>query len=219
MVIGFVWAICNVLFVASRLEALVDLSKVQYYGVIYLFQHSDRAMMEAAIYLLFSFGFFYAIISRFHHARKRGAVLAESFFIFIISLIIQGIVLACGYPGAEALGDDTLAMSQLRQPDVRFLLLIVLASISHVALIATITASVWQRKWHANNIGVHMLLGLPTTLAIIALSIPSALFDLGHAEWLFYLWFGSMPLTLALSCAKELSPPYLLKLSGATASA
>ena len=208
MLIGIVWSLCNFLFVWLRLDGLVQLADVQQYGVLYMLQENEQAIKETIIYLLFTFVFFYAIISRFYHARKRGKVLAESFFIFVISLIIQAIVLACGYPSAEVLEGD----AGMRQVDMRLVLLIAIASISHLALIATITASVWQRKWHANNFGVHMLVGLPSVLALILLSMPVSLVQFSDASWLFYLWFCSMPLTLAVSCATELRPPYLLRL-------
>jgi hypothetical protein len=212
LAIGAGWAICNFLFVLLRLEPLLDLSKVQYYGLIYLLQQSQRAIVESVIYLAFTFVFFYALISRFHHARKRGRVLAESIFIFVIFLIIQGILLACQYPSAEAIAGDTTLLTELRPMNARSFLLIALAAISHFALIATVTANVWQRKWHANN-GIHFLIGLPTVLALILMSIPPSIFDVGNAAWILYLWFCSLPLTFAWSCATELRPPYLLKLS------
>jgi hypothetical protein len=212
LAIGAGWAICNFLFVLLRLEALVDLSKVQYFGVIHLLQQSEHAMVESLIYLASTFLFFYAIISRFHHAKKKGRVLTESFFICAIFLIIQGILLACQYPSAEALAGDTTLLTELRPMNARFFLLIALAAISHFALISTVTANVWQRKWHANN-GINLLIGLPTALAMILMSIPPSIFDFGNAAWIFYLWFCNLPLTFAWSCATELRPPYLLKLS------
>lgn len=212
------WSIANVMFASLRLGHLLDLERLQDFGFLYLLQQSERAIIDFAAYSLFTFAFFYAIVSRFHHARKRGKVLAESFFIFVISLIIQGIVLACGYPSAEALADDAATTNMLCALDARFVLLIVLAAISHVALIATVTASVWQRKWYANNVGVHLLIGLPTSLALILFSMPANVVELGEPGWLFYLWYGCMPLALAASCATELRPPFLLKLSGAATS-
>jgi hypothetical protein len=212
LAIGAGWAICNFLFVLLRIEPLVDLSEVQYHGVINLLQQSERAILESVIYLVFTFVFFYAIISRFHHAKKRGKVLAESCFVFVIFLIIQGILLACQYPSAGALAVDRPALTELRSMNARYVLLIALAAMSHVATIAAVTANVWQRKWHANN-GIHFVIGLPTVLAMILMSIPPSIFDVGNAGWIFYLWFCSLPLTFAWSCATELRPPYLLRLS------
>jgi hypothetical protein len=211
LIIGSLWSLCNLIF-ALYLGSLIDLHSIQYYGLIYLVQQSERAIAQLSAYLLFTFVFFYAIISRFHHARKRGRVIAESFFIFVISLIVQGIVHACAYPSTEAIAGDATAPVSFRPVDLRFFLLVVLGSISHLALIATVTASVWQRKWHANNVNIHLLIGLSTTLLLIMLSLPPALIDLGDASWLFYCWFASLPLTFAMSCATELRPPYLLKL-------
>lgn len=200
------------LFAWLRIDGSTPLHNVQYHGIAYMLQQSSQALTETAIYLLLTFGFFYAIVSRFHHARKQGRAVIESATIFITWLIIQAILLACQYPNAEALATDAPALDEYRTPDSRFFLLVILASISHLALIATFTASVWQRKWHANNFGIHFVIGLPTALAMIVMSLPPSLIDLGNASWAFYIWFASMPLAFAISGATELRPPYLVKL-------
>lgn len=208
LLIGGLWSLSNFLFAQLRLGTLLELDKVQQVGLSYLLMQSDHAIVELSIYLLLTFLFFYAIVSQFHHARKRGRVLAESFSIFVITLIIQGIVLACSYPGSEVLVGD----ARVRELDIRFLLLVVLALIAHIALIASVTASVWQRKWHANNFGVHFLLGLPSAALLILFSMPVSVVDLGGASVFVSLWFMSLPLSLSVSCATELRPPYLLRL-------
>jgi hypothetical protein len=213
ILIGSLWALCNLLFAALRLDQLVDLRAIQYFGVAHVLSENPQAVFESSLYLLVIAGFFYATVSRFHHVRKRGKAIGESLTIFVTWLIMQGILLACQYPGSETLSADAPALTEYRQIDARFAPLLLLTAISHVALIAIFTASVWQRKWHANNFGIHFLIGLPTVLAMLFMSIPPALIDLGNASWLFYLWFSSMPLTFAWSCATELRPPYLLKLS------